>query len=361
MHIGLVIYGSLDIVTGGFLYDRKLVEYLRSKGDSVEVFSLPWSHYATHLTHNLASTLIERIVNADPDVLIQDELNHPSLFITNRRLRNRVAYPIVSIVHHLRCSELRPDWANRLYSVVEKHYLTTVDGFVFNSTTTRDTVEALVGTGRPSVVAYPGGDNIVPDVNRDMVISRATEVGPLRILFVGGLIHRKNLHTLIKALARLPRECVHLNVVGSLETDLEYVRLIRETIESLGMGDRVTLLGTLTGDDLARLYARSHMIAVPSSYEGFGIVYLEGMGFGLPALASSVGAAHEIISHGRDGFLADPDDEESIAGHIHGLAHDRQELVRMSMAALQRYARHPTWSDCASAIRTFLLDMAARP
>ena len=256
MHVGLVIYGSLDIVTGGFLYDRKLVEYLRSKGDRVEVFSLPWSHYAAHLTHNLASTLIEKIVNAELDILIQDELNHPSLFLTNRRLGTRVAYPIVSIVHHLRCSELRPDWANRLYSIVEKHYLSTLDGFVFNSTTTRATVEALVGTGLPSVVAYPGSDNIVPDVTRDTVASRAADDGPLRILFVGSLIHRKNLHTLIRALARLPRESVHLNVVGSPASDCEYFRLIRETMERLGMEEQVTLLGTLTGNDLARLYGR---------------------------------------------------------------------------------------------------------
>ena len=41
MHIGLVIYGSLDTISGGYIYDRKLVEYLRSKGDVVEVISLP--------------------------------------------------------------------------------------------------------------------------------------------------------------------------------------------------------------------------------------------------------------------------------------------------------------------------------
>ena len=42
MRVGLLIYGSLDILTGGFLYDRLLVEHLRSQGDEVEVITLPW-------------------------------------------------------------------------------------------------------------------------------------------------------------------------------------------------------------------------------------------------------------------------------------------------------------------------------
>ena len=45
MRVGLVIYGSLTTVSGGFLYDRKLAEYLRESGDEVEVISLPWHSY----------------------------------------------------------------------------------------------------------------------------------------------------------------------------------------------------------------------------------------------------------------------------------------------------------------------------
>ena len=41
MHIGLIIYGSLDTLTGGYLYDRLLVEQLRHRGDQVDVISLP--------------------------------------------------------------------------------------------------------------------------------------------------------------------------------------------------------------------------------------------------------------------------------------------------------------------------------
>ncbi|MFL7868236.1 MAG: glycosyltransferase family 1 protein, partial [Anaerolineales bacterium] len=83
MKFGLVIYGSLDTLSGGYLYDRKLVEYLRKQGDSVEIISLPWRNYAAHLTDNFHFRL-----PPDLDLLIQDELNHPSLLSANSRPRS---------------------------------------------------------------------------------------------------------------------------------------------------------------------------------------------------------------------------------------------------------------------------------
>ncbi|MEK7323802.1 MAG: glycosyltransferase, partial [Chloroflexota bacterium] len=141
MRLGLLIYGSLDTISGGYLYDRMLVEHLWRAGDDVEIISLPWRNYAQHLTDNFSSSLLARLRRGHFDVLLQDELNHPSLFWLNRSLRGR--YPIIAIVHHLRVSEARPAWQNWLYCQVERRYLASVDGFIFNSETTKKAVEAL--------------------------------------------------------------------------------------------------------------------------------------------------------------------------------------------------------------------------
>ena len=57
MRLGLLIYGSLDTLSGGYLYDRKLVEHLRRAGDSVEIISIPWRSYPAHLADNFSSRL----------------------------------------------------------------------------------------------------------------------------------------------------------------------------------------------------------------------------------------------------------------------------------------------------------------
>ena len=313
MHLGLVVYGSLETVSGGYLYDRKLVQHLRSRGDEVEVISVPWRPYGLGLLDNLSPALLARLSRASFDLLLQDELVHPSLFRLNHWLRRRVSYPLVAIVHHLRCCEARPAWQNRLYRQVERQYLTSVDGFIFNSHTTRTEVEGLVGTGRPAVVAPPGGDNVPGGVSREEVLNRAAAPGPLRLIFVGNLIPRKGLHTLLGALASLPPQDWRLTVVGGPDLDLSYARAIRRQIAALGLTGQVTLLGTLSPPELAARLRQSHLLAVPSSYEGFGIVYLEAMRFGLPVIAGDAGGPREIVSHGVNGFLVPPGDTAALA------------------------------------------------
>jgi glycosyltransferase involved in cell wall biosynthesis len=122
----------------------------------------------------------------------------------------------------------------------------------------------------------------------------------------------------------------------------------------LGLADLVTLSGFLPDAELAARLTGSHLLAVPSSYEGFGIVYLDGMGAGLPAIASTAGAAHEVINHGHNGFLVPPDDPAPLAQHVGALIEDRERLIQMSLAAVERYRSFPTWSQSSERIYQFL-------
>jgi glycosyltransferase involved in cell wall biosynthesis len=359
MYVGLLIYGSLETVSGGYLYDRKLVEHLRRQGDRIEIVSLPWRGYLRHLGDNLSSTLLRRLKSLTVDVLLQDELNHPSLFWLNRRLRSQVGYPILSIVHHLRSREARPAWQNWAYGWIESRYLQTLDGFIFNSQTTRQAVAGLLALARnnspASLVAYPAGDRLKPQIKPQTIARRALQDDPLQILFLGNLIPRKGLHTLLAALEQLQAPLWRLSVVGSPAFDAAYARRMGQHVERAGLSPRVIFHGALDDDALARLMHSSHLLALPSSYEGFGIVYLEGMGFGLPAIATTSGAAGEIITHQQDGFLVPPNDPQALAAHLRRLAEDRQLLKEMSLAARLRYLAHPTWDDSMGAIRQFLL------
>jgi glycosyltransferase involved in cell wall biosynthesis len=354
LRIGLIIYGSLDTISGGYLYDRMLVEHLRRQGDYVEIISLPYQSYGQHLGHNFWAGLFRRVREARLDILLQDELNHPSLFLFNRRLKKQTNLPILTIVHHMRHLEDRSAWENRLYRWIERLYLARIDGFIYNSQTTRATVEALAGTGKKSLVAYPGGNRLHNTITFEQISVRAQKPGPLQIIFLGNLIERKRLHILLEALTNLPLKSWNLDVVGSLTVDPTYVEFIRQQIIRSSLKEKINLAGNLSNADLAIRLTHSDVLIVPSSYEGFGIVYLEGMGFGLPAIASTAGAAREIISHGENGFLLPPDDPRTLAHHIRILNEDRTCLLQMSIAARQHYESHPTWRESTERIRQFL-------
>ena len=354
MRIGLIIYGNLETVTGGFFYDRMLVEHLRRQGDEVEVISLPWRSYVRHLGDNLSRSLLRRLRDAPFDILLQDELNHSSLFWLNQRLRNAAGYPIVTIVHLLRSSEPRSVWRNRLSCWVERRYLRSVDGSIWNSMATRTAAEELAGPGCPGVVAYPGRDHLPSTVSQRQIEERARQPGPIRVLFVGNLSPVKGLHSLVEALLRLPKDHWHLTVIGSLTMDPKYVRALRRRIAQSGLSDNVELLGALPNPQVGTHMEWAHVLAVPSFYEGFGIAYLEAMGFGLPVIASTGGGTGEIVTHGREGFLVSPGDVEALSRHLKRLHEDRDMLLRMGLEARERHSAHPTWAESAESIRGFI-------
>jgi glycosyltransferase involved in cell wall biosynthesis len=355
MRIGLLIYDSLNSRSGGYLYDRMLVEHLRAVGDQVEVVSLPSGNYLRHLRDNLSQSLYRRLGNLDVDILLQDELNHPSLFNLNYSLRTQVVIPIISIVHHLRCSESHPSLRNYLYRWIETRYLKSVDGFIFNSNTTRISVQNLLENEVPWVVAYPAGDQLEADLTPEDITSRAKQGEPLRILFLGNLIPRKGLVNLLAALSMIPNERWVLNIVGDPEMDPGYVKDIKKLVLEKELENQVNLSGYLETQDLQKVMNESQLLVLASEYEGFGIVFLEGMAFGLPAIATTGGGAVEIISHGEDGFLVPPGDQNQLVYYLCQLMDDRELLARMSLAARQRYLKHPSWEDSASTIRDFLL------
>ena len=348
MKIGLVIYGSLDTVSGGYLYDRNLVEYLQTQGDTVEIISLPWRNYAAHVADNLTFRLPTGL-----DILIQDELNHPSLIGANH---GDHPYPVISLVHHLRCSELRPAWQNGVYSIIERKYLQSVDGFIFNSKTTRGVVNGLIGDGKPSIVAPPPTGRFGAAIAEDEIRARAGR-SDLSILFLGNVIYRKGLHTLVEALKLVERDTIPLykvDVVGGMTAEPHYAEKMRRQVMVDGLSSIVTFHGALDNEPLVKMYRQAHVLVVPSSYEGFGIAYLEGMGFGLPAIGSTLGAAGEIITHGEDGYLIEPGDSTALAHHLSELAANRDLLVKLSLNAVKRHRAQPKWEETAKSIRNFL-------
>ncbi|MBK8420563.1 glycosyltransferase family 4 protein [Candidatus Villigracilis saccharophilus] len=347
MKIGFIIYGSINTLSGGYMYDRKLVEYLQVQGDTVEIISLPWRYYGAHLADNLSFRLPSNF-----DIFIQDELNHPSLINANS---GRHPCPIISLVHHLRCSELRPKWQNDLYRIVEKKYLQSVDGYIFNSKTTMGVVDGLINHGKPSMVAYPPTDRFGDAISEKEIETRA-QSEPLKIIFLGNIIGRKGLFTLLQAVNNQKSKVV-VNIVGSLTSEPAYTKKIQSFISENNLSSSIYLHGPLDNEPLIQKLKQAHMLIVPSSYEGFGIVYLEGMGFGLPAIGTTAGAAGEIIEDGKTGYLIKPNDHQSLATHISQLASDRNLLTKISINARNRYTQQPSWSKTAGEIRKFLQSM----
>jgi glycosyltransferase involved in cell wall biosynthesis len=223
-------------------------------------------------------------------------------------------------------------------------------------------VNRVIENSKPSVVAFPPtdrfgeglADNAIEERSKP-ALSNAEGKKEINILFLGNVIERKGLHTLLQALFILPPSSFILDIVGSLESDPAYAKRMQDFVAANNLSLRITFHGSLNNQPLIEKLRAAHILVVPSSYEGFGIVYLEGMGFGLPAIGTTLGAASEVIEDGRTGFLIQPGDAHGLAEKLQLLNERRDILLEMSLAARSRYLRQPKWNQTASRIREFLL------
>jgi glycosyltransferase involved in cell wall biosynthesis len=356
MRIGLMIYGDMDAVSGGYLYNRKLVSYLQSKGEQVEIISLSSRNYWRHVGDNFGNNCLQQIAAANIDILIEDAMVHPSVFLLNRRLGRQLGIPVVTLVHLLTSFDHHPWHSAWLYRVIERRYLKSVDGIIANSQTTLAQIRELLHDQLPPhCVAVPAGDNFSEaNLDFDSIRPRALTPGPLKILVVGNVIRRKGLHVLIQALRQLPAEDFQVTVAGRLDMESLYVEEIQNLIQASGLQARVILKGPVQDQALADLYRHHQAMVLPSAYESYGIVYVEAQQFGLPVVGTTAGAAREIITHGDNGYLINPEDHNALAELLKNLQHDRQLLLTMSRNALTAYARQPKWEESCEIIRQYL-------
>ena len=323
MRLAFLVYGGLDLVSGGFLYDRQVVGGLRTLGHTVEVVALPWWSYRRALTANLQPLP----AGLDwVDVVIEDELVHPAVFLRHRRLR-AAGVRIVSLVHNLACRQpsTRQAW---LVGRCERAYLGSVDGVVAVSESTLSDVR-LVGPPVQAVVAYAGRDHLGSAVDEAAVAARAAAPGPLRVICVGIVAPHKGAHRLLAALSQLPGRDIVVDLAGSLESDPAYVARLRAFVAEAGLTGRVTFHGQLDGPALSALLARSHLFALPSDRESYPISAIEALGAGLPQLLTTEGGTAELIGDTGCGQLIAPDDIAGWSAALRGLA-DRGRLLAAS-------------------------------
>lgn len=351
-------YAGLTGASGGFFYDARVVQGLRETGVVVDNIELPWLGfgYARGLAANalpLPSLRKRSSATATDgyDLILQDEIVHPSMCWRNRRLNAR-GLPVVSIVHNLTCmapNVRRPELARR----VERAYLQTLSGIITVCESTRQDIRTLNAGNTPIFVARAGRDHVAADINDAEIDSRAHDGGPLRVLFVGTVSPHKGLHRLLTTIASMPAAATTLDVAGSLTQSPDYAQQVQAQASAVP-GLTVTWHGEVTQTALHDLYRASHIFALPSDREAYSLAALDAMAFGLPVLLPMSGGSSEMIRDGVEGRLLDADNSHEWTAALLEFARDRDRLSTQGRAARSRHAAHGTWADTAAGVLQFL-------
>ncbi|MGH9561420.1 MAG: glycosyltransferase, partial [Terracidiphilus sp.] len=104
---------------------------------------------------------------------------------------------------------------------------------------------------------------------------------------------------------------------------------LMQLAESLGVADRVHFLSGLSRAQIAACYSRADVFALPSTGEGFGLVFLEAMAFAKPVVGAATGGAVDLIQDGINGVLVPPHDAQKLSEALAALLCD--EALRASL------------------------------
>ena len=171
---------------------------------------------------------------------------------------------------------------------------------------------------------------------------------PLQLLSVGRLSYYKGFVHLVEAMSHL--EDCELTLIGAGDQ-----RSALETrIRTLGLHDRVRLVGDCDDEELARLYQSTHLFCLPSieRTEAFGIVLLEAMRAGTPCLVTDVEGSGMswVVRSGETGLVVRHSDPQALAESIQWFESRRDKLQEMGEKARERFQQSFSLEACSEAV-----------
>lgn len=133
-------------------------------------------------------------------------------------------------------------------------------------------------------------------------------------------------------------------------------KALEEVIQVKPWGGNVRWLGRVSDDELDRLYAGATVFALPSTVEGFGLVFVEAMIHGCPVVAGNEDASSDVVVDGETGFLVNALDVDAIALAFRRLLADPGRRAAMGAAGRQRALQYFTYEAMRDRVRTLFRD-----
>jgi glycosyltransferase involved in cell wall biosynthesis len=248
----------------------------------------------------------------------------------------------------------------RLRHEVEQWDLRRSQRIVVLSTYAKELLSGTLGVDPSRIARIPGGVDLQrfhPIANKSAERARLCLPAAKRLLlFVGRLIPFKGVHVLIEAFARLraTRSDLHLAIVGSGRSEAP----LRNQVQAAGLERDVTFCGHQS-ERLQRYYAAADVCIVPSlPGETFGLVALEALACGVPAIASGRGGTVDILRGLDERLLLDAGDSADVTRALESFL-EGDWAASLSQDRLRAYvAANFTWDKHAELLAAELRKLA---
>nr|WP_247740516.1 MULTISPECIES: glycosyltransferase family 4 protein [unclassified Paracoccus (in: a-proteobacteria)] len=333
-------------MTGGYLYEKRLLSGLRELGHDMQHLELPAS-FPDAGPDDMACA-VGMLRSLDParplilDGLVSGAID-PSGLATVRA-------PVIAMVHHPLAEESGLSAARRaqLLQTERENLRLSRHVLVPSPHTRRILIDRYDVPPAKITVARPGVDKTR--------LPRAP-VSPPLILSVGILHPRKGHDVLIAALTRIAHLDWQAVIVGN-PWDRSHAAALQDMVNASPVAARIQLAGRVDDTRLRRLYARASVFALATRYEGYGIVFDEALLNGLPVVSCDTGAVPETLPTGTR-LLTPTDDPAAFAAALDRILSDGALRERLTLAAEAAGQALPDWRDTATTASKVIAAVAA--
>jgi glycosyltransferase involved in cell wall biosynthesis len=343
-----VVPGDLHAATGGYVYDRAVVDGLRTRGWRVTVHRLDESfpsptagavEQAERVFSGLpdrACTLVDGMaLGAIPDIVAHHARRLTLVALIHMPLAAQFNIQ-TSIAERLRAQEL--------CSVRAVRHIIVTSRRIQRELTTAGIGPSVISVIEPGVPPEWRLPELPPVSSRGAATpyDRPPCDGGLELLCVATVHAGKGHHLLLSALGRLTHFPWHLKCVGSLSHSTSTVQSLRQQIDRLGLAERVTFVGSRPHTELSDFYRTVDLFVLPTLRETYCMAVAEALAHALPVISSRTGAIEELVGT-TAGLLVDPGDGEGLFAALERAISDEALRRSLRKGALEARSRLTSW------------------
>ncbi|WP_087718002.1 glycosyltransferase family 4 protein [Salinicola salarius] len=334
----LIVAGDPGQLTGGYVYDARIVEALRASGWKIDVVGLDGRFPEPDA---VASHALDSALTALPDgsQAVIDGLAMGGLQAIVERHASRLA--ITALVHHPLADETglgAPE--QQRFRISETRALAAVGHVIVTSVYTARRLADFAVPAEKIAVIEPG-------VELGQLAS-GDGSGTPRLLCIATITPRKGQDLLVEALSgltSLPWQC---DLIGALDRADAYVDEVRKAIDAHQLNERIRLLGSQPTDRLTEHYRQADLFVLPSHYEGYGMVITEALAHGLPVVTTTGGALAHTLPDAA-GIKVPPGDVTALRDALKRMLEEPETYRRYQTGAREIRDTLGDWNRAAEA------------
>ena len=329
-------------ITGGHKYNNDLIAYIKAFSDvAIEYRDNPSQIYKGYKRLFAPFVELKELKNFNRRSLVffsDTSYKYHFLLLLLTKFFSKAETLI--IIHHFPFLNER-GYFNRM---LQKCYFSLVDHILIPSPYTLDVAKKFISDFKLNYIPLP--------FEKEVQFSEIYQIGNL--LYVGTIERRKGIIYMLRAVKKLieTTPIVRLDIVGKIVDD-EYYNELKNFLTLNHLEDYVEFHGRISNEKLNEFYTKAEIFVFPSLLEGYGIVLIEAMKYGLPIVAFNNSAIPYTIINQHNGFIVKNKNSDEMAMTLNKIIGNIQERNRIQKGIQETIAGLKDFGDFYRSIDKF--------